>query len=49
MELHERLPGSRLIIVPEGTHSDLDKFEPHFADVDTFLKDALLPGAPEKA
>ena len=46
MELHERLPGSRLIIVPEGTHSDLDKFEPYFEEVDGFLKEALASALP---
>jgi len=41
MELHERLPGSRLILVPDGTHSDLDKFEPYFEEVDAFLRESL--------
>ncbi len=41
IELHERLPGSRLIVVPNGTHSDLDRFEPYFDDVDAFLRTSL--------
>jgi pimeloyl-ACP methyl ester carboxylesterase len=45
MELHERLPGSHLIVVPEGTHSDLEPFEPHFETVDGFLHDALVATA----
>jgi pimeloyl-ACP methyl ester carboxylesterase len=43
MELHGRLPGSELIIVPDGTHSDLEPFEPYFEEVDSFLKASLAP------
>jgi len=43
IELHERLPGSRLILVPDGTHSDLERFAPYFEQVDAFLTDALAP------
>ncbi len=46
IELHERLPGSRLIVVPDGTHSDLDRFEPYFDDVDAFLRVALAETHP---
>ncbi len=46
IELHERLPGSRLIVVPGGTHSDLDKFAPYFAEVDDFLRDSLTVARP---
>ena len=38
IELHDRLPGSELVIVPGGTHADLDPFRPFFAAVDTFLR-----------
>ncbi|MEN8234590.1 MAG: alpha/beta fold hydrolase [Actinomycetota bacterium] len=43
LALHRRLPGSELIVVPGGTHSDLDAFEPFFPVVDEFLRDHLLP------
>jgi len=41
IELHERLPGSELVVVPNGTHTDLDRFRPFFPAVDTFLKKNL--------
>jgi fermentation-respiration switch protein FrsA (DUF1100 family) len=40
-ELHHRSPHSELLIVPGGTHSDLDTFEPHFEDMARFLTGAL--------
>ena len=40
-ELHDRLPGSQLVIVPNGTHSDLDAFETFFPMVDDFLREHL--------
>ena len=43
--LHDQLPGCKLIIVPGGKHSDLEAFEPYFADVDDFLRTSLT-GAP---
>ncbi|MCH8898960.1 MAG: alpha/beta fold hydrolase [Acidobacteria bacterium] len=42
LSLHEHLPGSRLITVPGGTHSDLAAFEPYFEQVDDFLRSALV-------
>jgi fermentation-respiration switch protein FrsA (DUF1100 family) len=36
-ELADRSPGSRLIIVPDGTHSDLAAFGPYFPEVMDFL------------
>lgn len=40
--IHENLPSCQLIIVPKGTHSDLEAFEPYFADVNEFLSANLL-------
>ena len=45
IDLHERLPQSRLVIVPNGTHSDLEAFEPFFPAVDGFLREHLAPVA----
>ena len=42
ISLHENLPTSRLIIVPDGNHSDLDAFAPYFPEVDEFLRSALV-------
>ncbi|MEA2024449.1 MAG: alpha/beta fold hydrolase [Actinomycetota bacterium] len=42
IDLHDRLPGSQLVIVPGGTHSDLEAFEPFFPEVDKFLGENLL-------
>ncbi len=42
IDLHERLPGSELVIVPGGTHSDLEAFGPFFPTVDEFLGEHLL-------
>jgi len=41
IELHERLPGSELVVVPNGTHTDLAPFRPFFPAVDAFLKKNL--------
>lgn len=41
IELHQRLPGSKLVVVPGGTHADLDPFRPFFGAVDTFLRKHL--------
>ena len=41
IDLHERLPESELVIVPGGTHSDLEAFEPFFPRVDEFLSEHL--------
>lgn len=41
VDLHERLPGSELVIVPGGTHSDLEAFGPFFPMVDAFLSEHL--------
>ena len=38
IELHRRLPGSELVVVPGGTHADLDPFRPFFDAVDRFLR-----------
>jgi pimeloyl-ACP methyl ester carboxylesterase len=35
--LTDRSPGSRLVVVPDGTHSDLAAFEPYFPEVMDFL------------
>jgi pimeloyl-ACP methyl ester carboxylesterase len=40
--IHENLPSCRLIIVPNGKHSDLEAFEPYFDDVNEFLSNALF-------
>jgi pimeloyl-ACP methyl ester carboxylesterase len=40
-DLHRRLPGSELILVPNGTHADLEAFEPYFPTVDAFLRTHL--------
>ena len=45
LSLHEQLPSSKLIIVPGGKHSDLEAFEPYFADVDDFLRTSLIGAA----
>ena len=37
IELHERLPGSELLIVPGGTHSDFAAYFPYFDQVTAFL------------
>ena len=42
IELHERLPGSELLIVPGGTHADFEPFRPYFPTVDGFLRQHLL-------
>ena len=42
VELHERLPGSELLVVPGGTHADFDPFRPYFSAVDAFLRRHLL-------
>jgi pimeloyl-ACP methyl ester carboxylesterase len=36
-ELADHSPGSRLVIVPDGAHSDLAAFEPYFPEVMDFL------------
>ena len=41
IDLHAQLPGSELLIVPGGTHSDLEAFEVFFPTVDEFLRDHL--------
>jgi len=41
IDLHKRLAGSELVIVPGGTHSDLEAFEPFFPRVDEFLGEHL--------
>jgi pimeloyl-ACP methyl ester carboxylesterase len=41
IDLHDRLAGSELVIVPDGTHSDLEAFEPFFPKVDEFLSEHL--------
>jgi pimeloyl-ACP methyl ester carboxylesterase len=41
--IHENLPSCRLIVVPKGTHSDLEAFEPYFGDVNEFLSTTLFP------
>ena len=38
IDLHDQLPGSELLIVPGGTHSDLEAFETFFPTVDEFLR-----------
>jgi pimeloyl-ACP methyl ester carboxylesterase len=43
IDLRDRLPGSQLVIVPGGTHSDLEAFEPFFPAVDEFLRKHLSP------
>ena len=43
-ELADLHPGSRLIVVPGGTHSDLAPFAPYFADVMGFLVEHLANG-----
>ncbi|MCJ7781382.1 MAG: alpha/beta hydrolase [Acidimicrobiia bacterium] len=43
IDLRDRLPGSQLVIVPGGTHSDLEAFEPFFPTVDEFLRRHLSP------
>lgn len=49
IDLHRALPESQLVIVPGGTHSDLEAFEPFFPKVDEFLREHLsitaTPGA----
>jgi len=40
-ELHRRSPHSELLIVPGGTHSDFDTFEPYFDQVTGFLSNEL--------
>ena len=41
IDLHDQLPGSQLLIVPGGTHSDLEAFEAFFPTVDEFLQGHL--------
>jgi pimeloyl-ACP methyl ester carboxylesterase len=41
IDLHERLPGSELVVVPGGTHADLDAYRPFFPAVDAFLRKNL--------
>ena len=41
IDLHDQLPGSELLIVPGGTHSDLAAFESFFPTVDEFLSEHL--------
>lgn len=48
IELHERLPGSELLVVPGGTHADFAPFRPYFSIVDAFLRRHLL-GASKQA
>ncbi len=38
LELHAALPSSRLLIVPEGGHSDLGPFEPYFPEMIEFIR-----------
>jgi len=42
ISIHDNLPSCQLIIVPKGTHSDLEAFEPYFSDVNEFLSAHLL-------
>lgn len=46
IELHQRLPGSALVVVPGGTHADLDPFRPYFGAVDNFLREHLHAPSP---
>ncbi|MGB5533082.1 MAG: alpha/beta fold hydrolase [Acidimicrobiia bacterium] len=46
IDLHRRLPGSELVVVPNGTHADLDPFRQFFPAVDTFLREHLHPSRP---
>jgi pimeloyl-ACP methyl ester carboxylesterase len=41
IELNDRLPGSELVVVPGGTHADLDPFRRFFPTVETFLRTTL--------
>lgn len=44
VELADLSSQSELIVVPSGTHSDLDPFEPFFPDVMEFLERHLMTG-----
>ena len=44
-ELQTCLPSAEIVVVPEGAHSDLARFEPFFGDVISFLRDNLAPEA----
>ncbi|MGB5167105.1 MAG: alpha/beta fold hydrolase [Acidimicrobiia bacterium] len=46
IDLHRRLPESELVVVPNGTHADLDPFRQFFPAVDTFLREHLHPSRP---
>jgi pimeloyl-ACP methyl ester carboxylesterase len=46
LDLHERNPGSELVVVPNGTHSNLDAYRPFFPEVDAFLRSSLDAAAP---
>jgi pimeloyl-ACP methyl ester carboxylesterase len=45
VDLHRRRPGSELIVVTGGTHSDLRAYRPFFPIVDEFLRTSLEPAA----
>lgn len=38
LDLHDRLLGSELVVVPGGTHADLEHYIPFFPIVDAFLR-----------
>jgi len=46
VDLHRRCPGSELIVVPGGTHSNLHAYQPFFPIVDEFLQRNLRAPAP---
>ena len=49
IDLHDRLPGSELVVVPGGTHADLEAFAPFFPTVDEFLRSHLFAVSPTTA
>ncbi len=46
LDLHDRLDGSELVVVPGGTHADLETYIPFFPTVDEFLRRSLTVWEP---
>ena len=48
LDLHARLDGSELVVVPNGTHADLESYVPFFPTIEAFLQRTLRVPNPHR-